>query len=192
MIFRAYNKDKKMATKTAPVEMKKQGPTGETKETKKVELIKSTTLKPKQKFVDLDSGEEKEIVVESERYELVPFSGDVAKHFSGDKNAYYHEAFKQASQMVQPVTEQVEAFIKYATSASYQDGKKAALSGGNFLSPELKSKISAYMGNLTAFSELKASERFDKWLSGYKEKKPGAMKILDAVSQSEDVFSDLL
>lgn len=177
------------AVKTAPVQHS--GAAAKT-EQKKVELVKSTTLKPKQKFVNLDSGVEEEIVVESERFELVPFSGDVAKHFNGDKNAYWHEAFKQVSAMVSPISEQCEAFIKYATSQSYQEGKKTALSGGNFLSPELKSKISSYMGNLTAFSELKASERFDKWLAGYKEKKPGAMKILEACTASEDVFSDLL
>lgn len=177
-----------MATKNAPAHTDGR----QEKTEKKVELIKSTTLKPKQKFVNLDSGVEEEIIVESERYELVPFSGEVAKHFNGDKNAYWHEAFKQVSAMVSPVSEQVEAFLKYATSSSYQDGKKTALSGGNFLSPELKSKISSYMGNLTAFSELKASERFDKWLAGYKDKKPGAMKILEACTASEDVFSDLL
>lgn len=177
-----------MATKQNEGTKKMHEATAHDHTVKPEDFLKITELKPKQKFTDLDSGEEKELEVKSQRFELAPF--DSKKH--GTKEQYFQNALAVAASLVQPISEQVEAFLRYATSASYQDGKKAALAGGNFLSPEVKSKISQYMGNLTAFSELTAKERFEKWQAGYKEKKPGAVKILEAVTASEDVFSDLL
>jgi hypothetical protein len=181
-----------MATKNAPhTEVKH---TEAVKQEKpKVKLIKSTELKPKQSFINLDSGNEEKIEVKSERFELVPFTGDVSKHFDGDKNAFLQAALEQAAAMVSPVTEQIEAFLKYATSQSYQDGKKSALSSGNYLSEDVKSAISRFMGNLSTYSELTAKERFERWSEGYKQKKPGAVAILEKVMQAtdEDAFSGL-
>jgi hypothetical protein len=163
-----------MATK------EKETKVAETKQLTTEDFIKRSELKPKQKFINLDTGNLDQIEVKSYKYDLVPFDPKV----HGTKEEYFKHAARYAAQLVHPIDKQVEAFLKYATSESYQAGKTAALQGGNFLTPEVKSTIGDILKAKTQFADLTKGECYERWEAGYKEKKPAALAIL---KQAQDM-----
>lgn len=148
-------------------------PVHQTIPTKVLEL-KITELSPKQKVLNLDTNEDMEIAVISKRYELPKY--DKAIH--GEKPEFLKAAMIAAEKLVQPIDEQIDALLYRATQSSYQAGKTLALSGGNFLTSDLRGKIVQIMRANAKFADESASDCFKMWLAGYKEKKTGAVKIL--------------
>lgn len=151
----------------------------ETKETPKTLTILVTEQKLNVPVIDLDTVEEKKVEVIRKLF-VIPSGMD-------EKTAH-----NEASKLVQPQTEQTKALLNYASSKSYQDSKGAALSKGNFLTSALRSKIVAIMSQHEAYSELSAKDCFERWLTGFKAKKPAAQKFLDMAKASEqDELADL-
>lgn len=139
--------------------------------------IKVTELKQKQSFTNLDTGEDDEIVVTTLKYS-VPDGLSV------------QDALKQMDAIVHPAEERLNALLKYAESKSYQESKAAALAKGNYLTPQLKSKIVQILQATDAFSEVGARDTYARWYAGYKAKKQSAFKVLERARASEE-FADL-
>jgi len=158
--------NKKMATATETVH-------GQSHSVRSLEL-KVTELTPTQSVLNLDTNEDAKITVSSKKYELPKY--DKAIH--GSESEFLAAAKAAVLKLVQPESAVVDALLKYATSESYQAGKQAALANGNYLTSDLRSKIVQIMRGNNKFADYSASECFSTWLSGYKEKKPGAIKIL--------------
>lgn len=135
-------------------------------------ILTVTELKQKQTVLDLDTMTDAEILV-------------VTKKYSIDDKAPIAEQLKVAGTLVTPDSEKVRAFLSYATSKSYQDSKNAALAKGNYLSQQLRSAIVGILANYPAMSDLKSSEIFDRWLTGFKAKKPSAVKILEQAQAAQ-------
>jgi len=152
-------------------------------ETKDVVLgVVETELKQKQTVLDLDSGTDAEILL-------------IYKKFTANDKAPVTVQLAAAAKLVSPDEKRVEALCAYATSQAYRVAKEGALSKGNYLSAQLRSKIVGIMQNLDAFSELSAKECFERWLSGYKDKanvkrQASAAKLLERAKATEE-FSDL-
>lgn len=156
--------------------------------TKTTFKLDETNLIPKQNFLNLDTGEMEEKTVASTKYELPTYKPGI----HGSKDEFYANALEAATALVQPITDQIDAFLKYATSQSYQAGKADAMKGGKYLTPELKSSITKFLGNMPKFSELTGKDIFAMWLAGYKgengeAKQAAAKKVLAIVSDSFDV-----
>lgn len=159
----------------------------ETSNTQNVNVVlKTTALKPKQKFLNIDTGEYDDLEVKSVRYELPNFDRKDAA-----KNGYTEEQFEEALynavlSLVSPRSEQIKALGNYATSKSYQDGKAAALASGNYLTSDVMDNICGIMSAMPQFAELKKSEMKDRWLAGFRAGKEGPKKILaDALRTAE-------
>lgn len=159
-----------------------------TPETAKIEVpqIFITSLKPKQKVLNLADGAEAEIEVISKKYEAPAYSEKYGTVEQFEK-ALFHEAAK----LVQPVGKQIDAFLKMATAESYQAGKAEALAKGDYLTSELRGKIVQVMRGNQAFVDLSAKDCFDRWMAGYLAKKPGAYKVLDTAKALGDFGDDL-
>lgn len=151
--------------------------------------ITISTVPIKQSVLNLETGSEEKIEFKQQRFVLRDYDPKV----DGDSKVVYLEnALGKLQEMVQPPSEQIEALCAYLTSQSYQSGKKSALATGKYLTQEIRSRITTYMKGLAQFEKLSASEAFEKWSAGYAAQKPGALKILDAVTaQDTEDFSDL-
>lgn len=137
-------------------------------------VLKVTDLKPKQKVLNLETNEDAEIEVISQRFELPKY--DAAVH--GTRADFARSAMLAASALVQPVEQQIDALLYRATQNSYQAGKATALASGNFLTQDLRTNIVQIMKGNNAYADFSASECFNKWKAGFAEKKPGAIKVL--------------
>lgn len=140
--------------------------------------IEVTELKQKQTFLNLDSGDEDEIVV-------------VTKKYSVPEGMPTEKAIAEMRKVVHPDSEVLTALTTYAASKSYSESKAAALAKGNYLTQEVKSAVVAVLQMNPTFAEMKAKDVFAKWYEGYKAKKPGAIKALDRARAANE-FSDLL
>lgn len=147
--------------------------------------IKAIALKQKQSVLDLETGNDVDIEVVYNRY-VVP---DYDEKY-GTPEEFTKKLLSEASKMVTPAEAKITALVNYASSQSYQEGKKAALNGGKYLTQDLRSKIVQIMRANSAFADLSAKDCFDRWKSGYLAKKAGAVRILAMATESED-FSDL-
>lgn len=137
-------------------------------------VLKVTELKPKQKVLNLETNEDAEIEVVSQRFELPKYDEKI----HGTKQTFVHAAMLAATALVQPVEQQIDALLYRATQNSYQAGKTAALAGGNYLTADLRSNIVQIMRGNNAYADMSATDCFNKWKAGYKEQKPGAIKVL--------------
>jgi len=155
----------------------------ETEKMAKTVDLKITNLSPKQKVMNLDTNEETEITVTSQRFEAPDY--DEALYASTEE--FETDLLHTVMALVTPKAKQIEAFLKYATSESYQSGKSAALATGNFMSSELRGRLVQIMRGNNAFAEMSASDAYKYWLNGYKEKKPGALKLLKTAQDSADI-----
>lgn len=168
----------------------------ETTVTVKPVELKVTKLSPKQKVFDLAINEESEITVESVRYEAPAYDAKVGGWKNGETlvtgTAEEFEAglLAAASALIQPVSKQIEAFLYRATQESYQDGKTKALSTGNYLTQDLRGKIVQIMRGNNTYADMKATDCFDRWKTGYLAGKPGAIKVL-TMAQDFGEFGDL-
>ncbi|MGB8840048.1 MAG: hypothetical protein WCC64_03155 [Aliidongia sp.] len=84
------------------------------------------------------------------------------------------------------VPAQTSALCAALKSASYQVAKAAAM-GDKYLDSNLRTKIVQIMKGTEQFGALDAKECYDRWVSGYKAKKPGAMKILEQAQAANSV-----
>lgn len=139
-------------------------------------LIAEMEIKQPVTVVNLDTGEEDKVTIVYKRYTVKePITGD---------------HLKAAQELVNTPEAQTAALVAYASSQSYQDGKKLTFSKGNYLTPELKRTIVGIMQATPTFADLSAKDCFDRWSKGYTEKKAGALKLL-AQAQTADEFADL-
>jgi hypothetical protein len=155
----------------------------ETKETKEIVLIESSTVKPVQDFTDLKSFQEVEVSFEHPRYKLTE---------DGAKAENIDVAIKAAMKLFATKEGLRDALLGAATSAAYAAAKTAALAKGDYLTPDLRSAIAKFCRNsIPSFAELNAKASYERWLEGFKGKKPGAIKVLQIVRADASQFGDL-
>lgn len=141
---------------------------------RKIAEFKITKLKLGQTVVDLETGADADIDIESVRYEIPKYDQAIW----GTVEEFDDALFKAATKLIGSKRGIVEAIVARATSMSYQNGKAAALSAGNYLTQELRGKIVNIMRMNQQFADLKASECYAKWLGAYKAGKPAALNFL--------------
>ncbi len=170
--------EKKHEEKKSPPKAEKEGTKMASPQTEAVaKQLEVKELKQKQNVLNLDNLEDSEIEVVTKKY-IVP------------KGMSVDEAMEAIFSIVTPKEKQLQALLKFAESESYQASKAAAMSGGNYLTPQLRTKIVNTLSNIDAFAEMSAKDIFGRWLTGYKEGKPSAKKLLDQVRALEE-FADL-
>lgn len=147
------------------------------------------TLKQKQKVMDLETGDESaEIELVYDKYVAPEYS---AKEYGGSEALFLDALLIAASELVQPVSKQIDAFLTKRQSDNYQVAKAKALSGGNFLTADLKGKIVQVMKGNQAFVDMNAADCFKRWKDGYKAQKAGAFKVLETAKALGDFGDDL-
>lgn len=137
-----------------------------------VAAIEVTDLKPKQTVTDLDTMEDIQILIVYKSY--TPSLNKDGSLVAGEA-----ETLAAAQALVTPAAKQITALLKFATSEAYQEAKRAAFAKGNYLTPELKRMAVSLMSNLDAYSSLSAKDLGERWMTGVREKKPGALKWLE-------------
>lgn len=135
-------------------------------------IISATTVKQPQTVLDLDTGVDAKITVEYTRYDV----NEKSKASPEDRLA-------AAAALVEPVENRIDAYLKFASNASYTAGKNAALAKGNYLTSELRRQIVTLLSNNPAFAEQSAKEIGERWLAGYKAKSPKALQWLERAKQ---------
>lgn len=164
-------------------------PTNETNGLKKQPEVLVQDLKQVQKVMDLATGsEDATITVVCKRYAAPVYD---EKEYGGTEAEFEAALFKAATELVQPVSKQIESFLYRATQDSYQAGKTEALAAGNFLTSDLKGRIVQVMRGNQAFVDLTAKECFERWKAGYAAKKAGATKVLETAKALGDFGDDL-
>lgn len=167
--------------------------------------LKVTELKPKQNVLDLETNEDAAIEVKSVRYEAPVFQTGKTPESTGwtctidgkpqfvpgTAEEFEQALYNAAEALIQPRSKQIEAFLYRATQESYQAGKAAALAAGNYLTQDLRKRIVSIMSMMNAYAEVSASDCYKRWLSGYKEGKPGALKLLKMAQDQTDEVDDL-
>lgn len=78
---------------------------------------------------------------------------------------------------------QIDALCAALKSQSYQVAKATAM-GDKYLDSNLRTRIVTIMKGTEQFGSLTAGECYERWVSGYKLKKPGAMRILEQAQAS--------
>jgi hypothetical protein len=152
-------------------------------------VLKATTTAQQQKVMDLESGrEDATIEVKMTKYTAPEY--DSAKYDLTEEE-FNAAVMEKAAELIQPASARLAAFLNYATSASYQAGKAAALATGNYLSSDLKARIVQVMRGNQSFVDLSAKDCFERWKAGYLAKKAGALKILDVAKSLGDFGDDL-
>jgi len=125
--------------------------------------IKEQKIPQKLTVSDLDSGEDTQVTNNYIKYSAPSYD----KKF-GTVEQFTAVLLKLASDLVQPVSEQVEALLYRATQNSYQAGKVAAFAAGNYLSPELKAKvIEIITSSSPKYATAKGSVVFDAWKAAF-------------------------
>jgi|SRR5712671_6828058 len=147
------------------------------------------TLKQSQKVMDLETGDENATIDLVMKKYIAP-EYDAKTHAPLTEEEFNAVVLESAAALVQPVGEQIKAFLNKATSDSYQAAKTAALAKGNFLTTDLKARIIMVMRGNQNFADNSAKECFDKWKAGFMAKKAGATKVLDTAKALGD-FDDL-
>ena len=147
-------------------------------EQKNVEPLLITDLKQSQTVLDLDTQADASITLIYKKYDVNP-------------EAPIDKVLTALNRVVSPEQKRAEALARYATSEGYQTAKAAALAKGNYLTTQLRSKITARMQLVDAYSELSASDCFKKWLTAYKDTtntkgNASAKKLLELVKAEED------
>lgn len=163
-----------IVSKPAETEVEPETEAGEaeTTETENEGPLHIQTVKQPVTVIDLNTGEETKVTIEYNRYSA--------------KSPITLATLEAAKELVGNEENQAAAFIAYASSQSYQVGKVAAFSGGNYLTPELKSRIVAIVKQLNTFADVSAKDCYTRWLAGYKAKKTQALQFLaDAQAQEE-------
>ena len=86
----------------------------------------------------------------------------------GTREQFHHALLNLAGALVQPIEEQVEAFLYRATQNSYQAGKFEAFKGGNYMTPELKAQLVTVMAaQLPSLAGEKTATIFATWKAGF-------------------------
>lgn len=133
-------------------------------------------VKQKVSVFDLDAGEDTDITI-------------VYRKYSAGK--YDEATLEQAQKLVQPVAKQIDALLYRAQQESYQEGKKKALSAGRYLTSDVISKGADFLrANVASFADVSAKDAKTRFTDGVKNNKPGAMKVLQIVSQDSSEFGD--
>lgn len=144
-----------------------------------VPAVESTELKPKQTVLNLDTFVEEDVTLSYPRYSL-------------NKKATVQEQLKELLKLATPEEKRVQALLYGLNNWEYTEAKTRALAadGKNYLTTQLRSKISQVMGQLEAYEALSAKECFERWLAAYKIKKPSAIKLLERIKATEE-FGDM-
>lgn len=133
-------------------------------EAPKRDFLKFQKLVPKLPVILLDGTEEKRLA-EYQRVVVV--------------DPINEESFAALQNLVGGNAEQCDAFAKYVTSRNYRAAVDAIYADSNVLSPQLVDKVCEIMSQLGQFAENSKSENKAKWLAGFRDKKDGALKLLD-------------
>lgn len=137
-----------------------------------------TEMKQKQTVLDLKTNEDAEIVV-------------ITKKIVWKAEVTAEQKIRVLHELVSPVEKRVEALEKFFASESYNASKNDALSKGDFLTQALKSKLVQRLQMNPVFEEMGAREIYNRWLKGFQEKKPGAIKVLaEAKAAMEETALD--
>lgn len=128
------------------------------------ETYKYMRLVPKLPIVLLDGTEEKRVA----EYQKVVIVDPAAT-----------DTFGALQSLVGSLAEQCDAFAKYISSRNYSTAVKAIYSDPNVLSPELVNTVCDIMANMAQFAENTKVENKQRWLAGFREKKSGAISLLD-------------
>lgn len=146
-----------------------------------LEIFKQVN-KQKQEILNLDSGKEEEITVLQATF-IVP---DFDANIHGSLERYEAAKIAAAQSLVQPVSKQADALLKYAASDIYQESKRSALSAGNFMSQDLKSVLVTMLKARPAFKQPNAEGKiptakdvFERWMKGFTAGVPQTKKYLD-------------
>lgn len=142
-----------------------------------IEALSTKNLKPKQPWLNLDTFEDEEVTLEYKEYGLNSKASSKAQYEALDS-------------MVQPESEKAKAYLIFINKREYANAKAKVLASGNYMTPQLKSTITGFMQLVEAYSTLKGSECFDRWLAGYKAKKQSAITFLERARATEEL-SDL-
>lgn len=154
-----------------PKEGNEVSPAQETKTEKKAAVVVAEKKQPIS-VLNLDTNEDEKLTL-------------ILKTYSVNNELPVEQQLKAIQQHVQPATEQVKALVKYAESKSYQDAKNAAMSKGNYLTQGLRTGIVTILSTYPAFADESSKVIFDRWLAGYKAKKPSAITVLEQAKAAQ-------
>jgi hypothetical protein len=119
------------------------------------------------KLVNLDTGDEDAEVVNNYQ----KFTAPTYDKKYGSKDHFEAALLKLATALVQPVSNQIDALLFRATQDSYQAGKLVAFATGNFLTPELRTKVVETVVNTSStLAAEKSPVVFATWLAAYTNK----------------------
>lgn len=152
--------------------------------------ILTQVLKQQQKVMDLKSGKE-DATIDVVMTKYIAPEYDAKKFEPLSESEFEESLFEAARSLIEPVADQIQAFLIKATSDSYQAGKAAALAGGDYVTSDLKAKIVQVMRGNQNFTDISAKDCFERWKAGYLAKKPGATKVLDTAKALGDFGNDL-
>jgi hypothetical protein len=141
-------------------------------------IITSKELKPKQEILDLASMANTNIQL-------------FYKEFSVNPDAPQELVLAAVADLVSPDSERVKAFVRYANAQQYQEAKKKALAGGDYMSPQLRSALTGIMAGIEAFADRTAADNFTYWQEAYKDtanavRQGKARKLLDRARMQLD------
>lgn len=157
-----------------------------------VKVLDVQTIKQPQTILDLDTMEDVKIVIV---YDIITVNdkavardskGEIVadtKTFTGKlvwSAAPEEDQLREAEALVQPMAEQINALLKYATAQAYQVGKRNAYASvKNPFTPELKKKTVELLGQTAAYSESSNKDIGERLMSALAAKHPEALKWVD-------------
>lgn len=154
----------------------------------KTPVITVTAVSLNQKVMDLATGnEDATVTINQQKYSAPEYDAEV---YGGTVEEFNDAVYAAALEVVSPVTKRTDALLYRATQESYQSGKAAALSGGNFLTQDLKTRIVQVLRGNQAYADAKASDAFLAWKTAFMAKKAGAIKVLDIAKTIGDFDLD--
>lgn len=147
-----------------------------------VVVLKVQDLKPKQKALNLETMQEDEIPVLSKKWSLPEYNEKEHK----SPEAFTSAALDAARELVGSAEEQIAAFLAYAASRSYQEGKAAAFPSDKYLTKEVADKVTAIIRGDAKFAQNTKSEILDRWKKALLAGKPAAIRILEMAQETTD------
>jgi hypothetical protein len=144
---------------------------------KAVELSK-TAIKQPVKVLNLATGDDDDTVdISYVKYAALPtYNKDT---YGATEAAFNEEIEKQVLALLPNRADQLEAILYRVSQNSYQNGKAEAYAKGDYITPDLRSRIVSVMKGYAAFADMTAADCFKSWKKSYGEKKSGAIKALE-------------
>lgn len=137
----------------------------ETPKTSEVQVvIKEQKIKQALTVTDLETGDDTAKVDNS----YSKFTAPAYDKKYGTMAQFEEALFKLAESLVQPISNRIDALLYRATQDSYQAGKVAAFASGNYLSPELRGKVTEIITSSSPkYANEKAVVVFGAWKAAF-------------------------